>query len=247
MSKKEREREERGYFDPNFARWKKLSSSTGDLREKRSEISTMVHSLNPFNGLTNYYASMSNIHISSTKHSQQQSTTTHMPPPQTTDHHQETHSNVSQSDQTSFTTCTENIAMEIQQPSTRLTAEYYQARAARRAKLEQTSHSVSTSTNHQQSDFTPHTDLGSFDGHHYDISTCYIATKNTSEKHQNITSSFDPATLTCVTCTKPHSITDVSGDGSTPPLTVVVSDQCFPPSLVSDDGKNCVKIIRIED
>ena len=170
-----------------------------------------------------------------------------MPPPQTPDQQQNTHKDNSHSDQTSYTTCTENTDMDTQQSNTRLTAEYYQARAARRAKLEQSSHSVSTAVNQQQHNTIPHTDLGCFDGHHYDISACFIATKNTTEKHQNITASFDPATLTCVTCLKPHIITDVTGDGSMPPLTVVVSDQCFPPSLVSEDGRNCVKIIRIED
>ena len=245
MSRKLRDKAERPYLDPDFGRWKVLSKSTGDLRdlsEKKSVISTMVQSLNPFHGLTNHYASMASLHHSQTSRDSNRNSTTHTTAPDIADH-----TVIDQSDNTSFTTCTETHNMDTQQPSTKLTPAYYQARSARRAKLEQTSHSVSTSINQHNNSSTPQPDLGTFDGHHYDISTCYIATKNTTELHQNITASFDPATLTCVTCTKPHIITDDSGDGSSPPLTVVVSDQCFPPFAVSNDGKNCVKVVRIED
>jgi uncharacterized membrane protein YgcG len=59
--------------------------------------------------------------------------------------------------------------------------------------------------------------------------------------NQNLSMTFDPATLVCVVCTKPHSIIPTDGSG----LVVLVTDQNFVSKLVG--RYNCTPIIRLED
>ena len=59
--------------------------------------------------------------------------------------------------------------------------------------------------------------------------------------NQNITMSFDPATLICLQCDKPHSILNNSEQG----VIIAVSDQNFMPIFPSKD--TCFPIIRLED
>jgi hypothetical protein len=66
---------------------------------------------------------------------------------------------------------------------------------------------------------------------------------NNTDVNQNISLSFDPATLTCVSCSSPHPILQ-TGAGGSPPI-IVLSDQNFLPTL--NGGESCVSIIRLED
>ena len=59
--------------------------------------------------------------------------------------------------------------------------------------------------------------------------------------NQNISVSFDPATLKCTSCASQHSILPTNGSG----LVVMVSDQNFVSCLSGHDS--CVPIIRVED
>ena len=196
-------RDERSYYDPSFARWRAAPrrNSTGDLKEPRSEIAHKVHSLNPFNGLQGHYSSLANL---ATPNLATPSIIGNMSTNSQQNNAYTATNTIEPTEQTSFTTCAEYSTMDTQQQNITLTPAYYQARAARRAQYELTSHSVSTSLNQSCNTTIPHIEIGSFDNMH-DISNCYIATKNAHDKHQNITASFDPATLTCVSCT-PHSI-----------------------------------------
>ena len=66
---------------------------------------------------------------------------------------------------------------------------------------------------------------------------------NKVDVNQNISLSFDPTTLVCVSCSTPHSILK-TGEGGAPPI-IILSDQNFLPTL--SGGGSCVAIIRIED
>ncbi len=54
-------------------------------------------------------------------------------------------------------------------------------------------------------------------------------TSNNTDVNQNISLSFDPATLVCVVCEKPHPILR-TGEGGAPPI-IVITDQNFMPTL----------------
>jgi len=58
--------------------------------------------------------------------------------------------------------------------------------------------------------------------------------------NQNISLSYDPATLLCIICEKPHSIL-ATGEGGAPPI-LIFSDQNFLPTL--SKGSSCVAISR---
>jgi hypothetical protein len=66
---------------------------------------------------------------------------------------------------------------------------------------------------------------------------------STGEKivNQNVSLSFDPLTLICTCCSKPHNIVPTDGSG----LVIVVSDQNFVSGVVGKDF--CIPVIRIED
>jgi hypothetical protein len=57
-----------------------------------------------------------------------------------------------------------------------------------------------------------------------------------------MSSSFDPATLHCITCSERHSIL---GSGS--PTAICFSDQNFLPVLGGNNGTNCMGVVRLED
>jgi len=59
--------------------------------------------------------------------------------------------------------------------------------------------------------------------------------------NQNISLSFDPLTLICTVCSKPHNILPSDGSG----LVIIVSDQNFVSGVVGKDF--CIPVIRIED
>jgi hypothetical protein len=70
-------------------------------------------------------------------------------------------------------------------------------------------------------------------------------TSNDTDVNQNISLSFDPATLVCVVCEKPHPILQ-TGEGGAPPI-IVITDQNFMPTLSGGGGGSCVSIIRLEN
>ena len=76
------------------------------------------------------------------------------------------------------------------------------------------------------------------------INFCHI--RSIVEKKQNISMSFDPATMMCYSCTEKggHPVClDEEGGGR---QCFILSDQTFPAALPCKNGE-CAKIIRIED
>jgi len=66
-------------------------------------------------------------------------------------------------------------------------------------------------------------------------------TSNGEIVNQNMTSSFDPSTLTCLVCNSPHHIVPKDGSG----MVLILGDQNFVSAIV---GKaHCIPVVRIED
>jgi hypothetical protein len=131
-------------------------------------------------------------------------------------------------------------------PILNLSAGYYQCKNARRNKVCKSVRDVSVSNAGEKQPCTPH-HLGSFENQFENrIANCYIGTRYSQNCHQNISSSFDPSTLLCLICNAPHNVY-ANKDGT--PVTLILSDQCFPPYLEqeSDKAGNCARVLRVED
>ena len=84
--------------------------------------------------------------------------------------------------------------------------------------------------------------IGALDGQGTAINLCFVGSRimrGQIEANQNISLTFDPATLTCIACESKHRIL-----ASDSPICVCVTDQNFPANL-SGNG-NCVTIVRLE-
>ena len=106
--------------------------------------------------------------------------------------------------------------------TTKLSTNYHQTRAARRAQQQQEIHNLDTGTTTS----CKQTAYSSFDEEH-DISKLFLASRNNTNnnQHQNLASSFDPSDKTCTICTTTHNILTPSNQA---PLTLIISDQGFP-------------------
>jgi hypothetical protein len=127
-----------------------------------------------------------------------------------------------------------------------LGAGYHQCKVARRGKISSSHFDVSVERGGDPTIFAP-SHLSSFDAQPENgFNTCFIGTRNTDKCKQNITSSFDPRFLSCLTCNLEHPVLEAIG-GSNTPVTLVLSDQSFPPAVEGGEGGNCLRIVRVED
>ena len=228
---------DRTYYDRNFGWWKDKSRSLCDL--KNSHESTPSNPYNYFH--EDRYTSCHNISTNTT----QATPTSNLNIAHTT-----TAQHTSSNSTETLYTCDETPDMDTAPTNKLLSPSYYQARAARRAKLGTTSHNHTLYSNGLPALNKPYTSIGNFDSNtmmNTGIELCYQATRNTKDQHQNITSSFDPLNLSCVTCKSPHHALTNTQDGTALPITVVMSDQALPPMLEGTDEQSCVRIVRIED
>jgi hypothetical protein len=79
-----------------------------------------------------------------------------------------------------------------------------------------------------------------------EINNCFKGVrieKNGNLVNQYLSCSFDPSTNICITCSSEHSIWG-GGDSS---VCFVLSDQNFVATLPGGEGKDCLKIVRIEN
>jgi hypothetical protein len=141
---------------------------------------------------------------------------------------------------------TSQESMDTASTNMYLGAGYHQCKVARRGKVSTTHFDVSVERGGDSRNIAP-THLSSFDtqpenGFH----SCFIGTRNTDTCKQNITCTFDPRSLTCLTCKFEHPVLETKG-GCNTPVTLVLSDQSFPPAVEVGEGGNCLRIIRIED
>jgi hypothetical protein len=66
--------------------------------------------------------------------------------------------------------------------------------------------------------------------------------KGGMQTNEVLTCSFDPATLNCLACPKPHRVID-----KLIPITICFADQNFVPTLRSDLGNTCIAVVHCED
>ena len=131
-------------------------------------------------------------------------------------------------------------------PLLNLNAGYYQCKNARRNKVCKIVRDVSVpNAGEKHTESPPH--LGSFENQFENkIANCFIGTRYSQNCHQNISCSFDPSSLSCLICSTPHT---VYANKNGTPVTLILSDQCFPPYLEQESDRvgNCARVLRVED
>jgi hypothetical protein len=77
-----------------------------------------------------------------------------------------------------------------------------------------------------------------------DIGSATFTVRSNYLTKQNISYSFDPRDLTCLSCSEGHK---VAGSDHPDRAVFVLSDQCFPPVVRPVVGSGCMRVIRIEN
>ncbi len=119
---------------------------------------------------------------------------------------------------------------------------YHQCKVARHSGFKDKLVSVSVCDSFGSTVFSPSAAIGSLCDHANLSKTFHgsgLFTGNTAV-NQSLSSSFDPAKLSCVCCKFEHCIVTKQ------PMTVLFSDQNFISSMEADSG-NCLNIVRLED
>ena len=124
---------------------------------------------------------------------------------------------------------------------------YLQCRAAREAANVDSFTNISCNEKAMQIEQKTGDKVGSMDiALDRDIEGCFKGSrieKNGILVNQFLSSSFNPATHICITCSNVHSI--LGGGGG--PDCFVLADQNFVATLLGTDSKNCSKIVRVEN
>jgi hypothetical protein len=126
--------------------------------------------------------------------------------------------------------------------TTELDATYVQCRAARLSSHKDLLISVSQDESFGKTVIVQSASIGSFEDHG-NLSTTFLGSRmmrGNVTVNQSISSSFDPAKLTCISCDQEHTIVGKE------PLVVMFSDQNFVPTLKSAD-RGCIGVVRIEN
>ncbi len=128
-----------------------------------------------------------------------------------------------------------------------MSSEYHQCKAARAASMSFQTTTVNFDENIGKIDTVKFSLLSSFDclGDTEILKTFRSTRMNSNNKavNQNVSLSFDPSKLSCMSCAKPHNILSKGELDSTPVL--VFSDQNFVPTL--SGGNSCIAIARLEN
>jgi hypothetical protein len=144
--------------------------------------------------------------------------------------------------QTADTSASELETERSEQVPPNMDAVYYQCNAIRNSCRKETLTSVSSDTSYGKTVTIQSPSIGSFSDHEGITRTFHGSRimKGNVSVNESISCSFDPATLTCLSCSTEHSI--VSKD----PILVLFSDQNFPPTLAGPSS-NCINIVRLEN
>ena len=119
-------------------------------------------------------------------------------------------------------------SMETSKTQTSLGAGYHQCKVARRGRVCKEVFDISVERVGTKFNVNPD-HLSSFDQQFENaVENCFIGTRNNPTCKQNISCTFDPRDLSCVVCSDSHSAL-VSREGGKTPITLVLSDQSFPP------------------
>ena len=124
---------------------------------------------------------------------------------------------------------------------------YSQVRAAREASMTVEITDISCNENALVTEKKRGFRVGTMDKNiNNEINNCFKGVrieKNGNLVNQYLSCSFDPSTNICITCSSEHSIWG-GGDSS---VCFVLSDQNFVATLPGGEGKDCLKIVRIEN
>jgi hypothetical protein len=128
-----------------------------------------------------------------------------------------------------------------------MSSEYHQCKAARAASLSFTTVTVDFDENSGKTDTVKFNSLSSLDclGDKEVLQT-FRGTRmysNNNAVNQNISLSFDPSTLSCMSCKNEHNILSKGEHDGTP--VIVFCDQNFVPTLSGDTS--CVAVARLEN
>ncbi len=103
--------------------------------------------------------------------------------------------------------------METTQTMATLGAGYHQCRVARRGRVSKEAFDVSVEGAGTKHEIKPDHLSGLDSQFENEIEGCFIATPNNQNSKQNISSTFDPRDLTCVTCKSAQPIVETRGGG----------------------------------
>jgi lysophospholipase L1-like esterase len=139
--------------------------------------------------------------------------------------------------------------MDTEHTTAHLAPLYYQCKAARRTQTTHKTFNVGTTNKVGTSKHSDQDTIGSFDTEgDTRVMHTHIATRHHGHTHQNISASFDPSTLTCISCDTKHSaLHNSSHDDAPPPSVFAFTDQSFPPVLKGSSTGPCIRVLRLED
>ena len=137
----------------------------------------------------------------------------------------------------------DNVEKEqVRLAENRMSSTYYQCRAGRDANFMDKAVEIANKTALGQMVGGEVSRVGSFENEKGLLEMCFVGSrvlKGNVVSNQNISLSFDPTTLSCITCPREHSIF-VGGKA----VCICVSDQNFVSNIAA--GKSCVSVARME-
>ena len=131
---------------------------------------------------------------------------------------------------------------QVKLAESRMSSTYYQCRAGRDANFMDKAVEIANKTALGQMVGGEVSRVGSFEKEKGLLEMCFVGSrvlKGKEVSNQNISLSFDPTTLSCITCPREHSIF-VGGKA----VCICVSDQNFVSNIAA--GKSCVSVARME-
>ena len=130
-------------------------------------------------------------------------------------------------------------------------ASYYQHKAAKLASFRPQAFNITIGNTVGTSEAFHTGNLGSFDNHgDKSVANCFNGSRDkqrgTGNTNQNISCSFDPSSMICITCTGKHEALPQRAVTQNNPVVFAFTDQNYPACLPSDNGE-CVRIVRLEN
>jgi hypothetical protein len=142
---------------------------------------------------------------------------------------------------------TSEVTIDYDPERPQMKSAYYQCKMARAASLGSDSTSVDFDTNGGKTKPVQFNSISSLDAiGDTEVLRTFCGTRMSSNNitvNQNISLSYDPATMKCIVCESGHNILN-TGQGDSPP-TFVFCDQNFVPTLCGK--QSCIAIARLED
>ena len=144
--------------------------------------------------------------------------------------------------QSSSSSISEDGDDQVKQTCPKMSSTYYQCRAGRDASFRDKAVEIANTAELGHVVGGEVSRVGSFDSERGLLEMCFVGSRvlrGTEVTNQNISLSFDPSIMTCITCPKEHSV--FRGGKA---VCVCVADQNFVSNLAG--ANNCVSVVRME-